>query len=1419
MGALLRSIDWSSTAVGPVRSWPQSLRTALSILLETGFPMYIAWGPEFTQFYNDGYRPILGSTKHPAAMGRSTRQTFAEIWHIIGPMFQGVMEGTATTVVDFLLPLDRHGFVEECYFIFSYSPIREEGGAVGGVLVTVTETTERILGARRLKTLQDLSARTQAATTAEVACEAAAEILGENPADLPFALLYLFHPDGKRATLAGVARIESGTAASPTELDLTAEGSPWPLAAIRAIAESVESGAVQLSEELPPSLGPLPAAPGQAPPQRVLVLPIAQPGADRPTGALVAALSPGLILDEKYRSFLALVAGQIAIAISNARALLEARARAEALAEIDRAKTAFFSNVSHELRTPLTLLLGLTEEALADGTAPLQATERQRMEVLHRNGLRLLKLVNTLLEFSRIEAGRLQAAYEPTDLGHLTRDLASVFRAAIESAGLRFVLAVETLDEPVFVDPEMWEKIVLNLLSNALKFTFEGEIEVALRRSGDRALLTVRDTGTGIAAEQLPLLFDRFHRVPGARSRTHEGTGIGLALVQELVKLQGGTVTVSSIPGQGTTFSVALPFGTAHLAPERITASRTLPATANAVPFVQETERWAQNGAPGVPLAPLAATAEPPATARAPGTIGPARILVADDNADMREYVGRLLGDRWAVEAVADGAAALERARQTLPDLILSDVMMPGLDGYQLLQALRADERTRGIPVLFLSARAGEESRIEGLQAGADDYLVKPFSARELLARVGTHLEISRLRTAADRNRARLHSQFLQAPVAVCLLSGPELVFELANPLYEEMVGRSNITGKPIRAVFPELPPDAPIFRTLEEVYRSGEPFMAEEYPVPLDRQGSGTPVDVFFKFTAQPMRDASGEVSGVMAVAVDVTVQVHARREVEAARQLLEAVVDQMPSGVIIAEAPSGRMLLANERVRAILGHPALPTRSIDDFGAYTAVHPDGRPFVAGDYALIRALGGEVVLDEEILYLHADGKERVLSASAAPVYDQEGRILAAVNSFSDITERKRAEVQHQQLFLREREARAEAEQASRLKDEFLATLSHELRTPLNAILGWSQLLRKRHARGEDVGEGLAVIERNSWVQERLIEDLLDMSRIISGKLRIDVQRVDLATVVQAAVESALPAAEAREIRLQTVLDPRAGPIRGDSARLQQVVWNLLMNAIKFTPKGGKVQVALERVNSHLEITVTDTGQGISPEFLPHVFDRFRQADSTTARRHGGLGIGLSIVKSLVELHGGSVRAKSPGEGRGSTFCVELPLMVMHETGEESKREHPEHSPRTDSAALLREERVLEGLSVLVVDDDKDARDLLGRLLEDCHARVLLAASADEGFALLQQERPDVLLSDIGMPGQDGYEFIRRVRELPAERGGATPAAALTAFARSEDRRRALVAGYQTHVAKPVESAELVAIVASLAGRMGRPRA
>lgn len=469
---------------------------------------------------------------------------------------------------------------------------------------------------------------------------------------------------------------------------------------------------------------------------------------------------------------------------------------------------------------------------------------------------------------------------------------------------------------------------------------------------------------------------------------------------------------------------------------------------------------------------------------------------------------------------------------------------------------------------------------------------------------------------------------------------------------------------------------------------------------------------------------------------------------------------------------------------------------------GSFTWSGADGRPV-------------EMRCDGAVLVPRTETSPAVLFIRCRPKAEATDRFALLNQKIADLSrevlERKKAEWQRDELLRGERAARIEAERVSRMKDEFLATLSHELRTPLNAILGWSELLQQDKTLSDEVADGLDVIGRNARVQRQLVEDLLDMSRIISGRLRLSVQQVDLQPVIEAALETVRPAAEAKNIRLQVTLDPTVGPVKGDPHRLQQVVWNLLSNAVKFTSKGGRVQVFLERVNSHVEIIVSDTGEGMPPEFLPHVFERFRQADASITRQHGGLGLGLSIVKQIIELHGGSVRAKSPGEGKGSTFVVVLPLLVLHGLdGDEAElRSHPTAATGEPSPPATTQ---LAGVTVLVVDDEPDARKLVKRLLEGSGATVAAAASVKEAMELLPECQPQVIVSDIGMPGQDGYDLIRQLRALPREAGGKKPAIALTAFARSEDRTRAMRAGYNLHLAKPVEPAELIATVASVAG-------
>jgi PAS domain S-box-containing protein len=741
MGMRIREFDWSATPLGPIESWPQSLRTIVSIMLTSRQPIWIGWGPELIKLYNDPYKAIVGG-KHPTALGQPASVVWRDIWPDIAPMLKQVMEHNEGTYVESqLLIMERYGYAEETYYTFSYNPVLSETGGVGGMICTNTDDTQRVIGERQLALLRSLAANTAEAKQVDEAARLAAASLERNPYDLPFALIYLLDSNNQAVTLAGVTNISTDHLAVPQSVALASD-SLWPF---RDVFQTGTATVITLS---PQHHGQLPTGTWHQPPHQAVVIPIMGSGETGQAAVLIVGLNPFRQLDSNYQGFLDLVAGQIASSLANARAYAEERRRVEALAELDRAKTLFYSNVSHEVRTPLTLMLGPIEDALQDPrTIP---ANQERLTVAHRNALRLLKLINTLLDFSRLESSRMQALYEPTDVATYTTDLASTFRSAIEKAGIEYIIHAPPLTDMVYVDREMWEKIVFNLISNAFKYTPSGTIRVALQQETDAVVLSVSDTGVGIPQAELPHIFERFHRVKGTVGRTHEGTGIGLSLVQELVKLHGGALGVESTFGQGSTFTVSIPLGRAHLPAESVSEARrtvsTIPASSA---YVEEALQWISGSGEQdnlLPDLPPDAPVEMLSQQTFVGETRKARILLADDNTDMRAYIARLLAKRYEVEAVSDGQQALEAVRKTNPDLVITDVMMPHLDGFGVLDSLRADEATRMIPVIMLSARAGEEARIEGMEAGADDYLVKPFSGRELLARVNAQIELRQLR-------------------------------------------------------------------------------------------------------------------------------------------------------------------------------------------------------------------------------------------------------------------------------------------------------------------------------------------------------------------------------------------------------------------------------------------------------------------------------------------------------------------------------------------------------------------------------------------------------------------------------------------------------------------------------------------------
>jgi PAS domain S-box-containing protein len=1006
VGELMRRQDWSQTPLGPIRSWSPALRMMVKFLLANRFPQLLWWGPEFCSLYNDAYVPILGG-KHPRALGQPVSEVWDEIWDVLKPLIETPFNGgPATWMEDIPLEINRRGFVEETHFTIAYSPVPDETipSGIGGVLATVHEITQKVVAERRGAALRDLGARSVEPKSPLAACTIAVDTLARYSKDVPFVFVYLLAENRESAHLA--CGTGTGEPICPPTISLAAPATDqiWP------VAKLLETSEIQLVHDLQKRFGRVPQGPWSDPPSTAALVPIRSNIPHQLAGFLVVGISARLQFDESYRDFLDLLSTQIATTIASARASEEERKRAEALAEINRAKTLFFSNVSHEFRTPLTLMLGPLEDTLSHPST-LPAEDYVRLKLAHRNSTRLLKLVNALLDFSRIEAGRMQAVYKPTDLAPFTCELAAMFRSATERAGLQLLVNCSRLSQPVYVDREMWEKIVFNLLSNAFKFTFQGEIELSLKESAGFVELSVRDTGTGIPPEDLPHLFERFYRVKGALGRTFEGSGIGLSLVQELVKLHGGTVRVASEINCGSTFTVSIPLGNEHLRADRLDDSSTLESSVRAESYVQEALRWLPDTevvSEGVPFSAYVSTLESPDRSRMDAAPLP-RILLADDNADMRDYVRGLLRGRYDVQTVPDGAAALQSARQRRPDLILSDVMMPRLDGFGLLQALRADEALKSIPVILLSARAGEEASVEGLRGGADDYLVKPFSARELIARVESHLAMARIRQEAANleRKLRLDAELLAAIVAssddAIISKNLDGIITSWNKTAERMFGyaATEAIGHHITLI---IPPDrhheeAAIIQRL----RRGEPI--DHFQTVRVRK-DGAAVDV--SLSISPVRDSAGHVVGASKVARDITAQLSAEEALRQSEQRLRALVNAS-SYIVYRMSPDWSEMRELDG-RGFISDTDKPNKNwLQEY-----IDPADQKLVLG--TIQEAIRNKCLFELEHRVRRRDGTLGWTLSRAVPLLDARGEITEWFGAASDVTARKRAEENYRHL-------------------------------------------------------------------------------------------------------------------------------------------------------------------------------------------------------------------------------------------------------------------------------------------------------------------------------------------------------------------------------------------------------------------
>ncbi|MHA7630969.1 ATP-binding protein [Corallococcus sp. M7] len=1220
-------MDWSKTPLGPVSSWPQSLRTIASACLNSGFPMMVFWGPELVKLYNDAYRPMLGG-KHPFAMGRSGREVWAEIWDVIGPMIEQVRtEGRATLAEDQQLFLERAGFLEETYFTFSYSPVRDESGAVNGVLDTAVETTSQVLDSRRLRTLQEMASRAGGSIRVHDAATHGMEALATNPADLPFALLYLVEADGTQARLVGRMGLEGDGAFCPGEVGLEpGAASPWPLAQV------IRSRQAEQVQGLEARFGPLPLRGGVPQPRAALVLPMARPGEPNPLGVLVLGMSPRVPADASYLSFLELAASGLGAAIAGARAHEDVRRQAEALAELDRAKTAFFSNVSHEFRTPLTLMLGPLGDVLADVEHPLLPAHRERLTLVQRNSQRLHKLVNSLLDFSRLEAGRMRAIFEPTDLGPLTAGLASAFDSLTRKAGLGLQVDCPSLPTPVWVDRDLWEKVVLNLLSNAFKFTFEGTLTVRLRERGDRVELSVSDTGTGIPAHELPRVFDRFHRVEGVRGRSHEGSGIGLALVRELVELHGGQVSVESTLDLGSTFTVSLPTGTAHLPPEQLRAtSREAVRAPNPEVFVQEAALW---------LSDVQDTPVPVPVPEAPPGVVRGHVLVADDNADMRDYVRRSLEGRFRVTTVADGNAALTMARQHPPDVVLSDVMMPGLDGFGLLRALKSDPRTAHVPVILLSARAGEEAKVEGLTAGADDYLVKPFGVRELVARLEGTVNAARARAQREELLQALKLSETRYRLATRATKDAVWDLDLSTQQLTWSEGIHTLFGYPpgtvptaldwwTDAVHPEDRKQA-----IESLHAAAEAPEGSDWRAQYRfRKADGTYAQV--EDRGWVVRDASGTALRMVGAMQDVTLRKAAEDALRRSEEEFRTLAEALPEAVFVT-APDGSVTYVNGVLTEETGVTA---ETLLHRGYRYIVHPDDMASSGRTWMEALARGDRFQAEHRVRY--RDGLYRWHLVRALSVKDAEGRIIKWVGTSMDVHELRQAQAQQQQ--------RADFEQ------QLIGIVSHDLRNPVSAILLGAASLMRREELDERSTKAVSRIQSAAERAHRMIRDLLDFTQArLGGGLHIQRRASDLHEIVDGMLEEIEATHPDREIRRR-----RSGSGLGtwDPDRLGQLAQNLVTNALKYSPRDTAVRVETHGEADAVTLSIHNAGAPIPPERMSRLFQPLQRPSGEVDHSSRSIGLGLYIVKQLVEAHRGTITVESTADA-GTTFTVRLPRDV-----------------------------------------------------------------------------------------------------------------------------------------------------------------
>lgn len=1434
MAGLMRDLDWSQTPLGAVETWTQSLKTTLNILLSSHHPMLLFWGEELIQFYNDAFRPSLGKDRHPQGLGSKAKDFWREIWHIIGEQLDAVMKrGESTWNENQLVPIIRNGCLEEVYWTYSYSPVRDDDGKINGTLVVCTETTAQVIGERQLRTQRELATQAVGVKTVEQACEISARTLAHNSDDIPFALLYLLDDTRCKAQLAGIAGLDAGAFVSPQEIEISSDSEICNLWSLR---DAIATGESQFIEELQSKFGELPGGARSHSPNTAFVVPLIAPGQSQIKGFLIAGISPIRPFDDNYKGFFDLVAGQIVSAIANARAW-ETERKLDEIRETARIKTEAVETRMQDVLSSIRdgfVIFDYDWRLTYLNERELEIIGRSREDVLGKSLWELFPdLIGSefercarkvMLERNPIElefyysslSGWFEIKIYPTPEGiaAITADINERKQAtsALKESEARFRQMSETIEnvfwlfdletkkhlyispayekiwgrkrESLYADFSSWIEMVHPEDRQRLQDVWARCIENGSQQEEyriirpDGSIRWVRDRGFVVKENGQP------YRLAGVTEDITEEKQAEFALRESQAQLKLalktaklGNCQLDLTSNQLTTSdqckaNFGLPpdadltyeklFERIH--PEdRLRVQESLQqAIANDTDVdIEYRNIWDDNS---IHWVLIRARCVYNSVGNPLKMVGMLMDITERKKADeklreserrLRRLVesnmfGVLLGDSFGGIHYAN-EYSLNLTGYTSAEIDNGEVRWDELTPpeFAALDAKAIEElSTKGVCTPYEKEFRHKDGRRIPILIGAA-LLEEPFNEnQEIIAFV---LDLTQLKQVTQE-RDRFFNLSADK-LAICNLEG---YFTQVNPAWERTLGwtSTEITTNPyIELVHPD---DRSL--TLAEAQKLSRGINSIGFENRY-RSKDGSYRWLSWNVSAFPEQQV------LYCVARDVTEQKQTELALRESELNFRTLANSMPQ-IFWAARRDGFIDYYNQRW---FDYTGMTLEQTIGWGWQPVLHPDDVQKCVDVWSESVRTGNEYNIEYRFRRA-SDGEYRWFLGRAIPLRNDSGQIVKWFGSSTDIHDQKMA-----------REA---AEQANRIKDEFLAVLSHELRTPLNPILGWAKILRKGNLNPEKNKVALETIERNAKLQTQLIDDLLDISRILRGKLSLNEAPVNLATVIQSALETVRLAAEAKSIHIHTAKASEVGIVNGDEGRLQQVVWNILSNAVKFTPSGGHIWITLTQVENCAQIQVKDTGKGINKEFLPNIFEHFRQEDSATTRKFGGLGLGLAIVRQLVELHGGTVAADSAGIGQGATFTVEIPSLAA--------KNNTEILPTTNQTSSN-----LNGINILVVDDEVDSLELIAFLLEQEGAIITTAASASVALESIAKSTPDLIISDIGMPEMDGYELIKIIRA--SEKGKLIPAIALTAYAGEANQQQAIAAGFQQHISKPID--------------------